>query len=197
MSRLDYVTIGIVVVCIAALAFLLYKTTNIFGGDAEEATVTNSTYQDTTAIDPYAYDDYSDTTAILPSTDEDPDDNEVNTYEEETPTKTKQSGSSAATTRTESATIDETDEETTTGASGREGDYLVLAGSYRVKENAATEASRLRKLGYENAEVSPFNRGTFAVVLVDRFVNVGDAKAMVSQLKGKGVEAYVQEKREE
>jgi len=101
MSRLDYVTIGIVVVCIAALAFLLYKTTNIFGGDAEEVPVTDNTYQDTTAIDPYAYDDYSDTTAILPSTDEDPDDNEVNTYEEETPTTTKQSGSSAAATRTD------------------------------------------------------------------------------------------------
>lgn len=196
MSRLDYVTIGIVAVCIIALAFLLYKTTNLFGGSDELAAVPQNTYQDTTAIDPYAYDDYSDTTAILPSTDEDPDDNEVNPYEEE-PTSTDRSKTTATKTRTEPTTPVETEAPSTTGASSREGDYLVLAGAFKEKANAQTEASRLRKLGYDDAEVSPFNRGTFAVVLVDRFIDVADARKLVNELKAKGVEAYVQEKRAE
>lgn len=196
MSRLDYVTIGIVVVCVIALAFLLYKTTNIFGGGTEQAAVPQNIYEDTTAIDPYAYDDYSDTSAILPATDEDPDDKEVKTYEDETSTA-DQSESKTGKTREIPSTPVETEATTTGGASTREGDYLVLAGAFKEKVNAQTEASRLRKLGYAHAEVSPFNRGTFAVVLVDRFVDVADARKLVNELKAKGVEAYVQEKREE
>lgn len=196
MSRLDYVTIGIVVVCIAALAFLLYRTTNLFGGNDPEVTESDNIYADTTAIDPYAYDDYSDTTAILPSTDEDSDDNEINDYEAE---PVNPAPSTTRPTRTQPAPTTTTEPdvaEETTGASGRAGDYLVLAGSYSVRENATRESQRLRKLGYENAEVSPFNRGAYAVVLVDRFENVADARSLVAELKGKGVEAYVKEKQD-
>lgn len=185
MSRLDYVTIGIVVICIAALGFLLYKTTNLFG-DSEASPLPEASVTDTTAIDPYTYDSY-DTTSILPGADEDLDDNEVVPYDEEK--EESQSRTSTTTTR------EETPRPVT--ASERAGDYLVLAGSYSVRENADSEVSRLRGMGYTNAEVSPFNRGKFAVVLVDRFTNLSDAKAMVSELKGKGVDSYVQEKREE
>ncbi|MFN7118066.1 MAG: SPOR domain-containing protein, partial [Saprospiraceae bacterium] len=81
-------------------------------------------------------------------------------------------------------------------ASERAGDYLVLAGSFSVRANADTEVSRLQKMGYANAEVSPFNRGKFAVVLVDRFTDMADAQALVKELKSKGVDSYVQEKRD-
>lgn len=192
MSRLDYVTIGIVVVCIAALGFLLYRTTNLFGGDSgttQEAVVT-----DTTAIDPYAYDDYSDTTSILPGTDEDADDNEVAPYDEEAAEKQTVTPTSPTSPQ---RTIEKNNEPRPVAASERSGDYLVLAGSYKVRENADSEVQRLRKLGFENAEVSPFNKGAYAVVLVDRFTDLSDAQAMVKTLKGKGVDSYVQEKREE
>lgn len=197
MSRLDYVTIGIVVVCIAALGFLLYRTTNLFGGDAE-TTQPEAVVTDTTAIDPYAYDDYSDTTSILPGTDEDADDDQVVPYEEETA-----DNQASKTTTTKPATTPRTSETTSeprpvaASESERSGDYLVLAGSYKVRENAETEVQRLKKLGYENAEVSPFNKGAFAVVLVDRFASVNDAQALVKELKTKGVDSYVQEKRVE
>lgn len=190
MSRLDYVTIGIVVVCIAALGFLLYRTTNLFGGDAG-TTVPETTLTDTTEIDPYAYDDYSDTTSILPGTDEDADDNEVAPFDEEA-ANTQPAKKTTPTRTTETNT-----EPRPVAASERSGDYLVLAGSYKVRENADTEVQRLQKLGYENAEVSPFNRGAYAVVLVDRFTSANDAQALVKELKGKGVDSYVQEKRDE
>lgn len=192
MSRLDYVTIGIVVVCIAALVFLLTKTTSLFGGDKTETTPTAS-LTDTTAIDPYAYDSY-DSTSILPNTDEDLDDNQVTPLEEEPPSNQKTLPS------TSSKNQPKTKEEpraVTTAASDRAGDYLVLAGSFSIRENADTEVERLHKLGFSNAEVSPFNKGKYAVVLVDRFTDLNDAQALVKELKGKGVDSYVQEKRDE
>lgn len=196
MSRLDYVTIGIVAVCIIALAFLLYKTTNLFGGGKTE-TPTDAIVTDTTAIDPYAYDDY-DSTSILPGADEDLDDNEVTPFEEETAdaanNKATQPSSSTSTPRASTTTTEESPR--AVSASERAGDYLVLAGSFSVRANAETEVSRLQKMGYANAEVSPFNRGKFAVVLVDRFVDVAEAQALVKELKEKGVESYVQEKRD-
>lgn len=192
MSRLDYVTIGIVVVCIAALGFLLYRTTNLFGGDAE-TTVPEASVTDTTAIDPYAYDDYADTTSILPGTDEDADDSEVAPFEEEPANQPTTPPANTPKRRNEVNTT----EPRPVAASERSGDYLVLAGSYKVRENADTEVERLQKLGYENAEVSPFNKGAYAVVLVDRFTSANDAQALVKELKAKGVDSYVQEKREE
>jgi cell division septation protein DedD len=195
MSRLDYVTIGIVVVCIAALGFLLYRTTNLFGGDNAETTETETLLTDTTAIDPYAYDDYTDTTSILPNTDEDADDNQVAPYEEEAVT-TPPANTTRPNNTPSRTTPPVADEPRPVAASEQSGNYLVLAGSYKIRENAETEVRRLQKLGYENAEVSPFNRGAFAVVLVNRFDNVADARALVQELKGKGVDSYVQEKRD-
>ena len=192
MSRLDYVTIGIVVVCVAALGFLLYRTTNLFGGDGGDTTP-EAVVTDTTAIDPYAYDDYSDTTSILPGTDEDADDKDVVPYDEEM--ADKQTVKPTAPTSTQ-RTIEKNNDPRPVAASERSGDYLVLAGSYKVRENADSEVQRLRKLGFENAEVSPFNKGAYAVVLVDRFTDMNDAQATVKTLKGKGVASYVQEKRE-
>lgn len=193
MSRLDYVTIGIVVVCIAALGFLLYRTTNLFGGD-KEVTQPEATVTDTTSIDPYAYDDYSDSTSILPGTDEDADDNEVAPYDEDAAEKQSTTPTSPTSPQRE---LESTTEARPVAASERTGDYLVLAGSYKVRENAETEVQRLRKLGFENAEVSPFNRGAYAVVLVNRFTDISDAQALVKELKAKGIDSYVQEKREE
>ncbi len=193
MSRLDYVTIGIVAVCIIALAFLLYKTTNLFGG-GEPETPPNTTLTDTTAIDPYAYDDY-DTSSILPGADEDLDDNEVVPFEEEPETGANTTASQPSTSTPRASTTTE-EPPRTVSAAERSGDYLVLAGSFSVRANAETEVNRLQKMGYTNAEVSPFNRGKFAVVLVDRFTDMTEAQALVKELKAKGVESYVQEKRD-
>ena len=55
MSRLDYVTISIVVICLIALGFLVYKTIGLLAGDKPQATepieYTNS--EDTAADDEY------------------------------------------------------------------------------------------------------------------------------------------------
>ena len=72
---------------------------------------------------------------------------------------------------------------------------MVLAGSYRQRVNADNQVARLRKMGYNSAEVSLFDRGSYAVVLVDRFSTYGDAKRLVNELAAKGVDAIVDEKK--
>jgi len=71
---------------------------------------------------------------------------------------------------------------------------MVIAGSYRQKSNAENQVSKLRKLGYSDSSVENFNRGSYAVVLVDRFSSYSDAKALVRKLAGDGVEAMIKEK---
>lgn len=75
------------------------------------------------------------------------------------------------------------------------GQYLVLAGAFRIKDNGINEARRIRRMGYNDAEMTLMDRGTYATVLVDRFTSMSEAKALVSDLRAKGVESYVHRKR--
>ncbi|MDX1939597.1 MAG: SPOR domain-containing protein [Saprospiraceae bacterium] len=192
MSRLDYVTIGIIVVCAAALVILIWKTISFRNKEKEIAQQnTENTLQD------YNYDYYQDTTQILPPTDEDPDDDEVEVYNENK-TDNEPATSEAKNTSQSNTPANASEESSASSTSSRSsGDYLVLAGAFSVKNNAENEARRLQKLGFPNAEVSPFNRGKYAAVLVDRFSSESDAKKLVNDLKAKGVEAYVHQQREQ
>ncbi|MEY2905293.1 MAG: hypothetical protein RJA52_1309 [Bacteroidota bacterium] len=76
------------------------------------------------------------------------------------------------------------------------GNYMVIAGSYRIKGNAEKEVQRLIGLGYANARVGTFNQGSLASVLVNSFENKADASSLVAELKEKhGIDAYVQVKK--
>ena len=70
---------------------------------------------------------------------------------------------------------------------------MVIAGSYRQRTNADNQVAKLRKMGYDQARVELFDRGSYAVVLVNRFNAYGDAKRLVSELSGKGIDAMVSE----
>lgn len=85
MSRLDYVTVAIVVVCLAALGFLVYKTVNLMNGNSDSD---SQPTVDTAYVDPYPIDTtLKDTTGFtdpaFSSTDEDLDDAQVSSYSEE------------------------------------------------------------------------------------------------------------------
>ncbi|MFM9949155.1 MAG: SPOR domain-containing protein [Saprospiraceae bacterium] len=79
MSRLDYVTVGIVAVCLAALGFLVYKTVGLMNGNAETEPQANMDY-----VDPYPIDSTGkDTTSFTDPAFSSLDDSEVTTYSEE------------------------------------------------------------------------------------------------------------------
>ncbi|GJM36251.1 MAG: hypothetical protein DHS20C18_52520 [Saprospiraceae bacterium] len=195
MSKLDFLTIAIVAVCIFALGFLVYKLIN--RNELANPAITNTTdvNTDDNAEDDgtYSFDDEgditSDSTAInQPGTSGDLDDDELTTndvYPEDEP----------ATTQAEEMEDDSPSTDNTPSAYSSSGDYMVLAGSYAERINAEAQVKRLKNSGYSDASVELFNRGKLAVVLVDRFDSYSKANDLKKELIDKGIEAIVQKKR--
>lgn len=213
MSKLDYLTIGIVAVCIAAIIFLIVKITGLMNNDqrgiepnriedalGKEAKPDADTYQDLQS-------DSARAGMPAPSDTEDPDDEEVDYYdpvgEEDRFQKEREPAAKPGEVDPDYAAASEeeltsrgveapatTPRETRPG--GTEGKYMVLAGSFRYKSNAEQMVRKLRKLGYEEAEIGYTNRGAYAVALVRRYDDLSAARSLVEELKNKhSIEAIV------
>ena len=90
--------------------------------------------------------------------------------------------------QTHSAPIKQTTSKSTSAASGK---YLLLAGSYLIEDNASTMVRKLKKMGYNNAEVVVFDMSQYHSVCAGRYGNMSSAKQESSSLKRKGVDNYV------
>jgi hypothetical protein len=192
MSRLDFFTIFVVAICILAIIFLIFKATQLANGDGISVPENTSSVADA--------DDF----------DEDEDLYDSDGAEIVTDTNTDELGGSAnsdedgMTSAGEADTDNEDAEEEDTMGDLDEaeaevisteaslGKYLVIAGTFKIKSGAQTLARQLRNAGYSNAKSSIFDRGTYAIVLVDRFDSQSEANALASKLKSSGIEAYVQ-----
>ena len=191
MSRLDIFTIVVVIICVGAIIFLLYRTTDLFKSkDAlnKPDQTEESLYED----DGTSGDDYTD----------DPYYNDTTEFEFLADTSSDTQTTSSPATSSPATTVEKTeppvresqppmDVEEMDGV----GNYLVLAGAFTVMSNAEAHAKRLQKLGFSGAQVALFNKGRYATVLVDRFENKSEANALVGKLTDKGVESYVHLKR--
>lgn len=210
MSRLDYVTIAIVAVCVAALIYLIYMTTNLLGGNnAEPETELTAPYEDEPYEDDQSAAFEGDSAAVADGAYDDP------TYEDQSDYQDDYQAENGEDTYRDKgeyenqqgnySTDDEpkdTYEDTRTPASSasedyasvRSGDYMVLAGTFKYKANAESMVRKLRGMGYNDARTELFDRGAFAVALVDHYSDLAEAKRIASDLKGKGVSAYVKKK---
>jgi cell division protein FtsN len=205
MSRLDYITIAIVAACILAIIFLAYKMTDLFNSDKAKdkiETVTDSVEVEDDSVYDYEIDEAVDSTGAASA-------DKVAQPAPATKTTTKTPATTPATTPSvkdktsnESSSISqEEDKEAETPATNEArptyssaGRFMVLGGSFTLKSHAEAEARRLRKLGYENANVEIFDRGKYAVVLIDRFDNMAEAEQLVKKLKADNVKCYVKMK---
>ncbi len=204
MSRLDLLTIAIVVVCLGALGYLVYKIVKLMNPPEEgpvaaiQDTYTPPENDEST----YNYDEEVDSAATT-DYEADLDDDEVATsYGDESEYDTSDSGiaeeGASNTDRIpETEPVREERIPTTTPtatATAVDGQFLVIAGSYRQRTNADIQAARLRRMGYNSTEVELFDRGSYAVVLVDRFDNLSAARNLINELSNKGVDAFVKRK---
>jgi cell division protein FtsN len=105
---------------------------------------------------------------------EDPDD--FTDYTGEPATNTENSGSSKSNTKSSSYNENAT--------------YLVVAGSFLVKDNADNMRQKLQNLGY-SAEVRNFNYSQYHSVIAGRYNSKSDADNTVAQLKNRGISCYV------
>lgn len=74
------------------------------------------------------------------------------------------------------------------------GQYMIIAGNYLVESNATEMNSKLRNLGYDNAEVAIFDQSQYHTVIASRYDNYSDAVVASSNLKEKGIDCYVKKK---
>lgn len=207
MSRLDLITIAIVIVCLGALGYLVYKIVNLMNPPEKETTAIEDSYVDP-IVEDTTYTDWDDEAATGGDVDLDDadlasnvsdeaaqgyeggsyDDNELDKGTDEVAEKPTSASSSDGDSGSAATSYDNTSSSTNAGK------YMVIAGSYRQKVNANNQVSKLRNLGYNKSRVESFNRGSYAVVLVDRFSSYSQAKALVKKLAGNGVEAMVKAK---
>jgi cell division protein FtsN len=79
----------------------------------------------------------------------------------------------------------------TNTAEPTDGRYRVVAGSFKIKDNARKQMERIIKMGYADAEVGVYNRGAFAVVVVKRTNSLSEANRIVDDLERRGIDASV------
>ncbi|GLR19007.1 SPOR domain-containing protein [Portibacter lacus] len=74
---------------------------------------------------------------------------------------------------------------------GTGGSYLVVAGSYLIKDNAQKMVDKLKKLGYTNAEIVNFDESQYHSISAGRYDSYDSAGKVAKTLKQKGIDCYV------
>lgn len=206
MSRLDLITIAIVIVCLAALGYLVYKIVNLMNPPEVEQTAIQDSYSPSDpAEDEATYTDWDDeASSTANEVDlEDNDDSAAQEHEATAETTTENTKEEAVAEEKPSQSIkDDTpqksastyDSSNNTRISTSSGKYMILAGSYRQRNNADNQVAKLKKMGYSDTRVELFDKGSFAVVLVDRTNSYTTAQNLVAELKGKGIDAMIKAK---
>ncbi len=182
MSRLDFFTLLIVGVLLFALGFLVYRATQLPNEQDTEIAEQKSPPAANTQVAP-AQDSLENNSA---GTEEDPDDDEAPPPVQEEEVLTE---------KTPAVTAPEKNEpQAQPRGYESSGEFLVISGSFKQKSNADAQVRRLKKAGYDNSEVTTFNRGALAVAMVDRFDSYQEAERLVAELKSKGFDAFVKRK---
>ena len=75
------------------------------------------------------------------------------------------------------------------------GPFMVIAGSFIKEENARQQIKKLKSYGYNAAEIKIFVASEYHSVIVSRHANPADAERVVQDLKKKGIESFVKEKK--
>lgn len=189
MSRVDYLTIGIVGVCLLALGFLVYKTVRLMGdGTSTEESVVDPSYQTDTSLTPdtYSY-EYSDTSGgAKVSNDEDLDDNQMN-YSEESGIANPKSDSKSKTAKESSSskTKSNTSKERDVASAPAEDDAEVKKTTPKTSSSAKTSSTASTATDEADASSGAY------LVIAGTFSERANAEAMVKKLKKMGYDKAV------
>lgn len=217
MSRLDWFTIVLVTLLLGALGFLIYKTVQLIQQDGDASPNTEISAS-TNAEDPATYQNsgsaQTDNATAPDADDQDLDDDELSydPQEVEAPVaeEEKSSGRAAKTENSAAAqkqasrepepartasteTTPKGGTPTSYNTSGA-GDFMVVAGSFSLRHNADNQVTYLKEMGYNGARVEMIQGGALASAMVAQFSDRNSAQRLVSELKGKGVDAIIKKK---
>jgi len=123
---------------------------------------------------------------------------EGNDENESLTSKTDEDEGEGATSSTDQATASSSGSSSTTSSSGTSTleKYLVIAGSFTSEANAKRELTRLKKLGYPDAEVVEFDQSQYYSLCAGRYASLSEARGVkVSLVNNHKFEAYVHKMR--
>lgn len=182
MSKIDYITIAVVVVCISLLGLVFWKVADLNWTEennlkTEDPILVNEEEEEAA---PFLDENYN----VTDFTEED----SMPLKNEETPilTKEPEKGMEKSIVKETVAPVKaEPKVENTTPVLTIKEEYLVWGGSFSTRAGAEEEQAKFKKLGYTQAEVSLFDKGKYAVVIVGRYPTQTQAQALVNELKTK------------
>ena len=92
-------------------------------------------------------------------------------------------------------TTSTTDYSSKPSSSSDGGNFMVIAGSYIINTNAENMVLKLKRLGYDKSEIVVFDMSQYHTVVASRSYNYDDALGIANELKSKGVDCYVHNKK--
>jgi cell division septation protein DedD len=194
MSKIDYITIAVVVVCISLLGLVFWKVADLNWTEenklpTEEPVQVNEEEEATPFLDEnYDVTDFvgEDTLPVQMET------APVVNLEETKKNKEKPVAKEPLVVEkpvvVEKTVVKEkpvVKVETPKPVVTQKEEYLVWGGSFSTRAGAEEELAKFKKLGYTQAEVSLFDKGKYAVVIVGRYPTQAQAQALVNELKAK------------
>jgi cell division protein FtsN len=184
MSKIDYITIAVVVICISLLGLVFWKVADL-NWTEENIQETEESVQvdDAEEAAPFLDENYDVTDFVAEDSASVPMETTPVVVPEEEKTKEKVNIKEPVI-ETKQVKVPEKVEAIAPVNTLKE-EYLVWGGSFSTRLGAEEEQAKFKKLGYNKTEISLFDKGKYAVVIVGRYPTQAQAQALVNELKSK------------
>lgn len=184
MSKIDYITMAVVVICISLLGLVFWKVADL-NWTEENIQETQESVQvdDAEEAAPFLDENYDVTDFVAEDSASVPMETTPVVVPEEEKTKEKVNIKEPVI-ETKQVKVPEKVEAIAPVNTLKE-EYLVWGGSFSTRLGAEEEQAKFKKLGYNKAEVSLFDKGKYAVVIVGRYPTQAQAQALVNELRSK------------
>jgi cell division septation protein DedD len=184
MSKIDYITIAVVVICISLLGLVFWKVADL-NWTEENIQETEEAVQvdDAEEAAPFLDENYDVTDFVAEDSASVPIETTPVVVPEEEKTKEKVNIKEPVI-ETKPVKLPEKVEVIPPVNTLKE-EYLVWGGSFSTRLGAEEEQAKFKKLGYNKTEISLFDKGKYAVVIVGRYPTQAQAQALVNELKSK------------
>jgi cell division protein FtsN len=186
MSKIDYITIAVVVICISLLGLVFWKVADLNWAEeniqgTEESILADEEEEEEAA--PFLDENYDVTDFVAEDSTTVPIETTPVVVPEEEKTKEKVISKEPV---IETKPVKAAEKvEVVPPVNTLKEEYLVWGGSFSTRLGAEEEQAKFKKLGYNKAEISLFDKGKYAVVIVGRYPTQAQAQALVNELKSK------------
>lgn len=112
------------------------------------------------------------------------------------PEKTKLEPRKKKSTTNKVKTFEATPSSTSSSSGSSYGEYMVIAGSYLLEDNAKKMIRKLQGMGYSNAEIIYFDQSQYHSICAGRYDSNSSARQTANSLQNSGIDSYVHRKQD-